>query len=440
MKVVYRLILGILLVSASHRMPAQTEYTLDECITYALEHQPELLAQREELRLTGLDNQIALSAWFPEVYIAGDLQHYFKRPVSIFPDFENPESGELREVEVGTVNTSNLTFGARQTIYNPTVAAALRRQGPLLEATRLDVEAVEINLREEVSRAFYAVVRSLERLVLLQADVDRQERALADAVLLFEEGLNDKVDYKRATITLNRTRLDLNNTVIEAGSRLAELKAAMGYPSGQNLDVAYDLDRLRGEVLTDTLSVLQPDRRVEYRRLLAQDRLIALDALFYRQAWLPDFYLGGTYNLTWQSNQLSDLYDRVFPNSLATVNVSIPLFTGGRRFRQIERQTVLRDQLQYDLQAVENRIDREYRVARNSYDQAVNAYTVARENVDLAREIYEVVDLQYREGITNFLSVIVAENDLQQARLAAVDGLLDAALARIGVRFAAGTL
>ena len=440
MKVVYRLILGVMLFSVAYPMAAQTSYTLEECIDYALEHQPELLAQREELRLTGLDNQIALSAWFPEVYISGDLQHYFKRPVSIFPDFENPESGELREVEVGTVNTSNLTFGARQTIYNPTVAAALRRQGPLLEATRLDVEAVEIDLREQVSRAFYAVVRSLEQLVLLQADVDRQERALADAVLLFEEGLNDKVDYKRATITLNRTRLDLSNTVIEAGSRLAELKAAMGYPAGQTLDVVYDLDRLRGEVLTDTLSVLQADRRVEYRRLLAQDRLIALDALFYRQAWLPDFYLGGTYNLTWQSNQLADLYDRVFPNSLATVNVSIPLFTGGRRYRQIERQTVLRDQLQYDLQAVENRVDREYRVARNEYDQAVNAYTVARENVDLAREIYEVVDLQYREGITNFLSVIVAENDLQQARLAAVNSLLDAAIARVGVRFAAGTL
>ena len=440
MKAVYRWILGVLLLCTSPRMIAQTNYSLQECITYALAHQPELLAQREELRLTGLDNQIALSAWFPEVYISGDLQHYFKRPVSIFPDFENPESGELREVEVGTVNTSNLTFGARQTIYNPTVAAALRRQRPLLEATRLDVEAVEINLREEVSRAFYAVVRSLERLVLLQADVDRQERALADAVLLFEEGLNDKVDYKRATITLNRTRLELDNTVIEAGSRLAELKAAMGYPSGQTLDVVYDLDRLRGEVLADTLSMLQPDRRVEYRQLLAQDRLIALDALFYRQAWLPDFYLGGRYNLTWQSNQLSNLYDRVFPNSLATVNVSVPLFTGGRRYRQIERQTVLRDQLQYDLQAVENRIDREYRIARNTYDQAVNAYAVARENVELAREIYGVVDLQYREGIATFLSVIVAENDLQQARLAAVDGLLDAALARIGVRFAAGTL
>ncbi len=415
-------------------------YTLQECIDYALEHQPELLAQREEIRLTGIDNQISLSSWFPELFVSGNLQHYFKLPVSIFPDFQNPESGETTEVEVGTVNSSTLTVGARQTIYNPTVAAALRRQGPLLEATRLDVEAAEIRLREAVSRAFYAVVRLREQLVLLQTDVARQDRALADARLLFQEGLNDKVDYKRATITLNRTRLELANTVIEVESRLAELKEAMGYPGELNLDLAYEIDQLRLEVFSDTVTVLQPSRRVEYRQLQARDRLIALEGVFYRQAWLPDFYLGGTYNWTWQSNELVNLYNQVFPNALASLNVSVPLFTGGRRLRRIEQQTVLRDQLQYDIQALEDQIGLEYGLARNNYDQAVNAYGVARENVDLAREIYEVVDLQYREGITNFLSVIVAENDLQEARLAVINSLLDAAVARVGLRYAAGTL
>ncbi|PPK86235.1 outer membrane protein TolC [Neolewinella xylanilytica] len=435
-----QLLLTFLLLGYSGWVAGQADYTLEECIAYALEEQPELKAQREELRLTGLDNQIAVSSWFPELFVSGDLQHYFQRPVSIFPDFENPESGQTTEVEVGTVNSSNLSVGARQTIYNPTVAAALRRQGPLLEATRLGIEAVEIQVRETVSRAFYNVVRARERLALLQADVERQERALADALLLFEEGLNDKVDYKRATITLNRTRLELQNTLIEVGSRLAELKEAMGYPAERNLDLGYDIDRIRLEVFADTVTVLQPNRRVEFRQLLARDRLVALEATFYRQAWLPDFYLGGTYNLTWQSNELVNLYDRVFPNSLASLNVSIPLFTGGRRFRQIERQAVLRDQLQFDLRALEDEVELQYRLARNNFDQAANAYAIARENVELAREIYEVVDLQYREGITNFLSVIIAENDLQEARLAVVNSLLDGAVARVGLRFAAGTL
>ncbi|WP_116124649.1 TolC family protein [Lewinella sp. IMCC34183] len=436
-------LLTLVLLLIGPALPGQVpeeDWTREACIDYALAHQPDLLAAREGLELTRLDNQIALSDWYPEVLISGNLQHYFQRPVSIFPDFENPESGATTEVEVGTINSSNLSLQARQTIYNPTVAAALRRQDPLVAAARLDIEAVEIDLRESVSRAWYAAVRERERQQLLQSDLDRQERALRDARLLYEEGINDKVDYKRATITRNRTALDLQNALIGYQSRVAELKAAMGYPASRELDPAYDIDRITLETFVDSFPVLRPTDRVELRQLDLQDRLLGLELLFYRQSWLPDFYLGGTYNMTWQDNSLTDLYNRVFPNSLASLNVSVPLFSGGRRGRQVQRQRVLQDQLAYDVAAVRDRIDREYRVAVNTFEQARNAYEVARENWDLAEEIYEVVDLQYREGITPFLSVIIAENDLQAARLAIVNSLIDAALARVGVRFAAGTL
>ena len=415
-------------------------WTLEQCLDYAMAHQPALLAAREELRVTTLDNRIAVSAWLPEFALSGNAQHYFQRPVSIFPDFQDPDSGALTEVEIGTINSSTLTATARQTLYNPTVAFAVRRQAPLLEQARLNIEAEEIDLRDQITRAYYQATRARERLVLLRTDLARQERALRDARLLFENGLNDKVDYKRATITLNRTRVDLQNAIIEQQTSIVTLKQLMGYPEATELDLAYDLETLASTVFGDSLPLLQPTDRIEVRQLELRDRLLALDGLFYQRAWLPDVYLGGTYNMNWQSNELSRLYDRVFPNALASVNVSVPIFSGGRRFRQIERQSVLRSQLSYDLLALRDRIEREYRVAYGTYDQARNSYLMARENVALAQEIYEVVDLQYREGIAPFLEVVIAENDLQEARLATVNSLIDAALARVSVQLAAGTL
>ncbi len=415
-------------------------WTLAECLDYAMAHQPALLAAREELRVTTLDNRIALSAWLPEFALSGNAQHYFKRPVSIFPDFQDPDSGATTEVEIGTINNSTLTATARQTLYNPTVASATRRQAPLLEVARLNIEAEEIDLRDELTRAYYQATRAREQLVLLRADLTRQERALRDAKLLFDNGLNDKVDYKRATITLNRTRVDLQNAIIEQQTSIVALKQLMGYPEATPLELVYDLDVLAATVFGDSLPLLQPTRRIELRQLAVQDRLLALDGLFYRRAWLPDVYLGGTYNMNWQNNELTALYDRVFPNALASLNVSVPLFSGGRRFRQIERQSVLRSQLSYDVLAQRDRINREYREAYGTYDQARNTYLMARENVALAEEIYGVVDLQYREGIAPFLEVVIAENDLQEARLATVNSLIDAALARVSVQLAAGTL
>ena len=430
----------LLLAVAGGRAQGGQALNREEAVAYALAHAPELLAAREELGLTELDNQIALSAWFPEVYIAGNAQHYFQRPVSIFPDFNDPESGATREVEVGTINSATATVGVRQTIYNPTVAFALRRQSPLLQRARLEIEATEIDLRDRVNRAWYGALRTNERLRLLRADVERQERALREARLRFEEGLNDKVDYKRATITLNQTRLELRNGTIELSSRLAELKEVMGYPADEPLDLLYDIEQLTAEVFNAPLTPSDSSRRVELRQLDIEDDLLALEVLFYRQAWLPDVYLGGSYNINWFSNRLPALFDQRFPNALASVNVSVPLFSGGRRFRQVAQQRVLREQLAFRQQGIVNRIDREYLTAVNAFEQARNAYAVTLENLELAEEIYQVVDLQYREGITTYLSVIIAENDLAQARQAMVDSLVDAALARVEVQRAAGTL
>jgi outer membrane protein TolC len=415
-------------------------FSREQCVDYALENRPSLLAAREEMRLSQLDNRIAASAWLPEVSVSGNAQHYFQLPVSIFPDFENPGSGETREVQVGTVNSSTLTFSARQTLYNPIVAAAVRRQEAILRSARLSIEREEIAVKEEVSEAFYRTLRARERLRLLGSDLLRQEEALEDAHLLFENGLTDKVDYKRAIITLNRTRLERDNAVLELQSQRTELKRLMGFPDLRELELSYDYAELSAATFGDSLPPLQTNQRVEYQLLEADNRLQDLELLYLRRAWLPDLSFGGSYNLNWQSNALRNLYDRMFPNSLVSLDMSVPLFNGGRRFRQVERQRVVQDQLALDLLSLRDRIAAEYRIARNGFRQARNTYRIARENRDLAAEIYEVVDLQYREGITPFLSVIIAENDLQAARLSMLDGLIDAAIARIDVRRAAGTL
>ena len=147
--------------------------SLAECIDYTLAHQPALRAAREELQLTALDNRIAVSAWLPSVTLSGNAQHYFQLPVSIFPDFENPGSGETREVAIGTVNNSTATASLRQTLYNPTVALAVRRQSPLVHAAQLAVEEREIEVSEQVSTTFYRAVRAREQLRILTVDLAR---------------------------------------------------------------------------------------------------------------------------------------------------------------------------------------------------------------------------------------------------------------------------
>jgi outer membrane protein TolC len=64
-----------------------------------------------------------------------------------------------------------------------------------------------------------------------------------------------------------------------------------------------------------------------------------------------------------------------------------------------------------------NAITTEYRTAMSIYIASLEAYNMLRENVLLAQEVYDVVNLQYKGGIKTYLEVILAETDLRTARI-----------------------
>jgi outer membrane protein len=44
-------------------------------------------------------------------------------------------------------------------------------------------------------------------------------------------------------------------------------------------------------------------------------------------------------------------------------------------------------------------------------------YLTQKENVVLAKEVYDVIQLQYRNGVKTYLDVTVAESDLRTTRI-----------------------
>ena len=413
-------------------------FGVDDCVRYALNNRPSLRNARLLDSIAELNNAISLAAWKPFVTLGGGLTNNIKQQVSIFPSFMNP--GELQEVTIGTAWTSNATATATQLIYSPLVARDARLQAPLLERARLDIETREIAVRAAVERAFHNSLRRLEEVEIVEANIQRLDRALRDARLFYEEGITDKVDYKRATIARNRARQDLTAAELALGTALATLKREMGYPESLPLELDYTYADYVDLILADSLIRLDPRERVEVRALLVDRGVQDLFLLGARRAWLPEVSASAQYGFFWQANAFGSLYDRSFPAAFAALNVNVPLFSGWRRFRQVELETVRQRQIDYDLQNIRDQISLEFTSAENAYRTARRGFIIARENTALAREVYDVVLLQYREGIEPFLEVVIAENDLQTSRINALNALIDAMLARTDLEVAAGTL
>jgi outer membrane protein TolC len=62
------------------------------------------------------------------------------------------------------------------------------------------------------------------------------------------------------------------------------------------------------------------------------------------------------------------------------------------------------------------------------------------ENKQLSLEVYNIVQLQYREGIKNYLNVITAESDLRTSEINYLDALFQLLLSKIDLQKAMGNI
>jgi len=140
------------------------------------------------------------------------------------------------------------------------------------------------------------------------------------------------------------------------------------------------------------------------------------------------------------NNQFSKLYNQSYPNSNAGITLSIPIFQGGKRLQQIKQAQFQIVQATNDIRSYENTINTQYQNALSAYKSNLYNYFSLKENLSLASEVYNVIQLQYRSGIKAYLDVITAESDLRTAQINYYNALYQVLSSKIDVSQALGTI
>jgi len=405
--------------------------SLPQCINFALKNQPASKQAIIDEEINEKNIGIALADWLPQINATGSAQHYFQLP-------QQPFNGGF--ITSGVANSSTLSLTGSQVIYNNTVALASRTSKFSRQYYKQNTQSTQINVVADVSKAFYDVLLSQRQLAIINEDILRLQRSLKDAYAQYQAGVVDKIDYKQATISLNNELASRKQAEEAIKSKIAFLKQVMGVAAQKPIELLYDSTQLERETLIDTLQMLDVTNRIEYKQLQTQKALDNLNVDYYRWFFLPSVSAFGSYNLGYYNPNLSDLYSRSFPNSLLGLNVSIPIFTGNKRIQNVSKAKLQVERLDLDIVNTRNLINTEYTQALAGYKSSYNDYKVLRENVALAKDVYNVVFLQYREGIKTYLNVITAESDLRTSELNYYNALFNVLSNKIDLQKALGTL
>jgi outer membrane protein len=405
--------------------------TLKNCIRYALLHQPLLKQSALDEEITDYSIRSKLADWYPQLNFNYTVEHFPRLPVSIFQGFPT---------RVGSENTSSGEFSLTQTIFNRDVLLASSSAADVRTGIRLQTISSKIDVIVTVSKAYYAVLETQEQIALLDEDILRLRQSLKDAYELYKGGIVDNIDYKRATISLNSAIAQRKQHQELLKAKKAFLKEEMGYPLNLDLSLRYDSTQMEQEALFDTNQTVQYGNRIEYQLLQTQKRLQEDNLTYYKWGFLPSLTAFGTYTLNYQNDQFSRLYNKNYPTSVVGLELSFPIFQGGKRLAQIWQADLELQRIDYGVRLLKNSISSEYAQAIANYKGNLKTYHILKDNLDLAREVYRTILLQYRAGTKTYLEVITAETDLRATQVNLINALFLLLSSKLDVQKALGTI
>ncbi|UII28361.1 TolC family protein [Fulvivirga maritima] len=405
--------------------------TLKQCIDYAMEHQPALRQSLVDQEIAQKDIGISLSEWMPQISLNANVQKNIEIQTSVI-------NGEA--IPLGTNYNSTLGASVNQVIFSNSVLLAGKTASDYRLQAEQNTTDTKINLVVNVSKAYYMVLTSQQQIGVYDQTIERLEKNLKDATSQYNAGVADKIDYKRAQISLNNAIAERKGALESYKVQKAMLKQLMGYPLDSDISLADDVASMENEVTTDTLQSLNYTSRIEYQLLQTQMQLAEANVSYYKQGYIPTLSAFFNYNFMYLNNEFSELYNRDFPNSAVGLTLSLPIFEGTRKIRNIQKSKLQLQRLEIQEEGLQQQINSEYVQALGTYKSNLEQLQASKENYEIAEDVYNTVKLQYREGIKAYLEVIVAESDLRTSQLNYLNALLNVLSSKLDVEKAAGEI
>jgi cobalt-zinc-cadmium efflux system outer membrane protein len=321
------------------------------------------------------------------------------------------------ELAVGLVQPFEL--GGKQGARQESARAGLARE-------TADQRDAERRVLGEVASTFLRVLHARERLKLAH-EAESAAASLAQSTQRrFEAGDVPVVDVNVARVALARARADVAGAEGNAASLLHQLRALLGMKLAQPLDVRGELRALAAQPVTAPEHPLR--ERPDLIALESEVAQAEAELRLGRSGAWPDVAVGVRYQREVDESAV-----------LGTLGVPLPLFSRGQEARVTGEARVrrLRAMLEAARAAREVQVEAA-RVLHRKRQEALEllereALPLLADNASLATRSYEAGEM----GLAEFL---VVRRDTLEARVAHVDSLLEAALARVQLAVETGAL
>lgn len=410
---------ALALCAASICTHAQKQWTLQECLDYALNNNIQLQQNRLNAMQSELDVQQSKAALFPSLSFSTN-QNGSWRPYS--PSTINLTNGTMTTTRRTTSYNGSYGLNASVTVWNGgRNTKNIKRNEYTQQQSELEAERTANSIQEQITQLYVQILYQTEAVKVNEEILKASQQQRDRAKVMVEVGSLAKVDLAQLEAQTSQdeynivnSRSQLENFKLQlkqlleitgeddfnvATSNIAESAVLAAIPSRAEVYAA--AVRERPEIKSSQLSVESSDLSIEIAKA----------------GYLPTVNLNagiGTSNASGTETPFFRQIKTNLSNSLG-VSVSVPIFDQKQNSTSVKKAKLAKLNSQLQLQDAEkslySSIENYWLNANTSQQQ----YIFAKTNVKSMQESYDLVSEQFRLGLKNIVELTTGKTNLLQA-------------------------
>ncbi len=411
--------------------------SLKECIEYTLGKNPSNVLYNNQIELAERQKMEGMAGYLPQINMTGALDDNVKRPVTVIP--AGTFGPEDVAVQFGNRYATTLNLQADQVIYDQTIIEGIRANKPNIQLAILNKQRNDEDMIYSTAAAYYQVLIYKEQLRLLSENEKKFSDLLVMQKLQYEKGVITRV-------TLNRVQVNFNNIlsqkkVAETNYALSmnRLKNAMGIELDKDLAIV-DSINYRQEITVPSGEDFNIKNKSDYKIIETNIRLQEIDLKRKRAASMPTLSAYAKYGANAFGNEFIRSYDRLYDYSSIGLRLNVPIFSSFKRYSQVKQSELnlknTRQNLIINAQAYKLQLENANTQLMNSYNNVQSN----KNNLELARDVFDDTNLQYQKGATSLSDFLNADYAYKEAQSNYINSLLNYLIARIDLERSKGTI
>ncbi len=396
------------------------EWTLQNCIDYALEQNITLRKSRITAESTAVDVKTAKAALFPSLSFSTS-QNMVNRP---YQESSSTVSGS--EIIRNNSKTSyNGTYGlnAQWTVYNGNKRLKTIEQEKLNNrAAELDVATSENEIEQTITQTYVQILYAAESVKVNESTLALSQAQYERGKELFTAGSISKADLAQLEAQVSTDRYQLVTAQSSLQDYKLQLKQILELDGEEEMNLylpALEDSNVLSPLPTKTdvyQAALSLRPEIESGRLNVQASELNVDIA--RAGYMPSINLSagiGTTNTSGSDFTFAQQVKNGWNNSIG-LSVSVPIFNNRQTKSAVQKAKLQRETSMLNLLDEQKNLYKTIEGLWLDANTAQQRYVAAREKLHSTQTSYDLVSEQFNMGMKNTVELLTEKNNLLSAQ------------------------